>query len=81
VSIIGKEDKREITLLLTVTASGKLLPPQVIYQGKNTRVPCTFLESWDITHSDSHWSTKATMLQFIDDVLVPYVAKTRHELD
>ena len=32
VPVVGKEDKREITVLLTVTATGKLLPPQVIYQ-------------------------------------------------
>lgn len=83
VAIVGKEDKREITLLLTITASGYLLPPQVIYQGKTPgcHAKVTFPESWAITHSDSHWSTEATMLQFIDSVLVPYVTKTRHELE
>ena len=34
VSLVGKEGKREITVLLAVTASGFLIPPQVIYQGK-----------------------------------------------
>ena len=83
VAIVGKEDKREIIVLLTVTASGKLLPPQVIYQGKTQgcHAKVTFPESWHITHSSSHWSTEETMLQFIDSVLVPYVVKTRHELD
>ena len=34
VLVVGKEDKREITVLLTISASGVLLPPQVIYKGK-----------------------------------------------
>ena len=34
VPVVGKEDKRETTVVLAVTASGKLLPPQLIYQGK-----------------------------------------------
>jgi hypothetical protein len=30
VSIVGQDDKRSVTVLLTVTASGDLLPPQVV---------------------------------------------------
>jgi hypothetical protein len=34
VPVVGSDDKRQITALLTITASGELLSPQLIYQGK-----------------------------------------------
>ena len=82
VAVVGKEDKREITVLLTVTATGRLLPPQVIYQGKTPgcHPKVTFLAPWNITHSESHWSNEETMLEYVDQVLVPYVSHTRQEL-
>ena len=78
VPVVGKEDKREITVLLTVTATGKLLPPQVIHtRARHLAVIqkyVTFPSSWNITHSESHWSTEETMLEYIDQVLVPCVS-------
>ena len=83
VPVVGVEDKREITLVLAITASGTLLPPQMIYQGKtpgcHTKV--TFLGKWHITHSENHWSNEKTMLEYLDKVFLPYVSSTRIELD
>lgn len=83
VPVVGKEDKREITALLAITASGVLLPPQLIYQGKT--VGChpkiTFPPNWNITHSESHWSTEDTMLEYLDNVIIPYVTETRKKLE
>ena len=66
---------------MSVTASGILLLFQVIYLGKtigcHTKV--TFPNDWNITQSDSHWSTESTMLEFIDKVIVPYVTQTREK--
>ena len=83
VAVLEKEDKREITVLLTVTATGRLLPPQVIYQGKTPgcHPKVTFPAPWNITHRESHWSTEETMLEYVDQVLVPYVSHTRQELE
>ena len=82
VSVVGKEDKQEITVL-AISASGVLLPPQVIYQGKTPgcHTKITFPSSWNITHSDSHWSTESTMLEFLDCVIVPYVNSTKAKLE
>ena len=65
VSVVGKDDKREITVLLAVSASGTLLPPQLIYPGKTPGCPAkiNFPQRWHITHSDNLWSTEETMLQ------------------
>jgi hypothetical protein len=82
VDVIGKEDKREMTLLLSCTMTGFLLPPHLIYCGKTNKCHpnITFPPGWDIHHSENHWSTEATMLHFIDYVLVPYVQSTKQEL-
>ena len=80
---IGKDDKREITVLLAVSASGSLLPPQLIYPGRTPgcHAKITFPQEWHITHSDNHWSTEDTMLQYIDNVVIPYFSAARTELE
>ena len=83
VAVVGNDDKREITALLAATVSGKLLAPQLIYQGKTTgyHPKVTFPEKWNVTHSDNHWSNEKTMLEYLDCVIIPYVVKTRNTLD
>ena len=83
VPVVGKEDKWEITVLLAVSATGVLLPPQVIYQGKTIgcHAKITFPTDWDITHSESHWSTEVTMLTYLDNVVIPYFAEARRDLE
>ena len=73
VAIIGQENKREVTVLISITASGGLLPFLAIYQRKTVgcHAKVTFPNDWNITQSDSHWSTEPTMLEFIDKVIVP----------
>ena len=79
---IAMDDQREITVLLGVTLSGELLPPQIIYAGKtprchpNVNAPC----GWHATHSENHWSTKETMLEYVDKILSPHMTKQREEL-
>ena len=70
VPVVGKGDKREVTVVLAVTASGKLLPPQLIYQGKTNgyHPKITFPTKWNVTHSTSHWSTAETMVEYFDNL-------------
>ena len=83
VDIVELDDKREITELLAVSLSGKVWPPQVIYAGKTTRCHSSVSvpDGWHVTHSDNHWSTKATMLEYIEKVLVPYMSEQRRLLN
>lgn len=83
VPVVGKDDKREITVVLAITSSGILLPPQLIYQGKTMgcHPKITFPSKWHVTHSDNHWSTERTMLEYIDSIIIPYVSDTRRKLD
>lgn len=83
IKITALDDKRQITALLTISKSGELLPPQIIYKG--TTEQChpkyQFPKSWNIYHSENHWSTTNTMLQYIEKVLILYVSDKRDELD
>lgn len=83
ITISGLDDKRQITLLLAVTKSGSLLPPQLIYAGKTDRclpkgVP--FPDSWDVTYTETHWSNEDSMLQYVEKVILPYVEEIRDDL-
>ena len=83
ISIKGLNDKREITALLTITLSGSILPPQLLYSGKTERChpDCNFPSDWDIWHTENHWSNKSTILRYIENVLKPYLEKKRQELE
>ena len=35
---------------------------------------------WSITHSPKHWSNESTMLEYIDDIIVPYIKRVREDL-
>ena len=83
VTVAGIDDKRQITVLLGITKSGTLLPPQLIYAGKTERcLPrnVDFPEDWDVTFTETHWSTEDSMLRYVDNIIVPYVNEVRENL-
>jgi hypothetical protein len=83
VTVIGKEDKRQITALLTVTAPGKLLPPQLIYQGKTNQCNPNyqFPDDYFVDHTPSHWSDRDSIILYAKKILVPYFINKRRELN
>ena len=82
VPIAGIDDKRQITLVLAATMSGKLLPCQVVYQGKTKAClpSVTFPGDWDVTFSPNHWCNELTMEHYIQNIITPYVKDTRKKL-
>jgi len=82
VEIVGIEDKREMTVLITISANGVLLPPSLIYAGKTDRCHphFEFDKTWEITHTDNHWSDAASMIRYVDNILLQYATKTREDL-
>lgn len=79
VELAGLNDKRQITAVFCGNILGAFLPIQVIYQGKTGRCHphFQFPEHWDITHSPKHWSTEETMLQYVQQIIVPFVEQMR----
>ena len=82
VELIGKEDKRQITVLFAGSMHGDLLPLQVIYQGKSARCLPTynFPENWSVIYTPNHWSNEKTMEEYIKVVIIPYFENKRKRL-
>ena len=82
VEISGVGEKRQITAVLCGSLIGDYLPLQLIYKGKTSRCHpnFNFPSDWHVTHSPKHWSTEDTMVEYIEEIIVPYVDSTRDHL-
>ena len=82
VEIGGACDKRLITAVFCGSLVGDFLPIQLIYKGKTARCHprFEFPPEWDITHSIKHWSNETTMIQYIEQIIVPYVNSVRESV-
>ena len=76
---VGVNDKCLITAVFCGSLTGDFLPVQVIYQGTTNRCHprYQFPSNWDITHAPTHWSNEETMVQYIENIILPYVASRR----
>lgn len=72
-SIVALDDKREITGVIGISLTGSLLPFQLIYKGLTDKChpSFSFPKDWNITHSQNHWSTAETMIEYAKKVLIP----------
>jgi len=80
VELTALKDKRQITC---GSIQGDFLPIQLIYKGTTNRCHprYKFPVDWHITHTKKHWSTEATMIQYIQRIIVPYVNANRESSD
>jgi hypothetical protein len=88
VAVLGVDDKRNVTCMPTLSASGDVLPAQTIWGGKTKKSQPTETAQararkagWDITQTVTHWSTLRTMKDLVTKILVPWVDKTRKKLN
>ena len=81
IKITGMSDKQQITAVFCGSPLGDFLPIQMIYKDKTARCDShfKFLIDCDITSSPKHWSTEQTMLQYMDNIIAPYVATVREK--
>ena len=70
VEMTGVDDKRQITAVSCGTLT---------YKGKTPRChpKFKFPSGWHVTHSLKHWSTEKTMVQYIEEIIIPYVEGVR----
>ena len=80
--IKGVDNKRQITETFTVTASGSILPIQLIQSGKTKHfIPEYGLPScFDATFSPNHWSSYENCVRLYKKVIFPYLIDKREEL-
>ena len=76
VEIAGAGDKRQITVTVVGTLSGKLLLFQILYEGKTERclLLTQFLEGFDIWHTPNHWANGETSIRFVKNIILPYIS-------
>jgi hypothetical protein len=91
VSVVGGDEKRAFTVMVTVSSAGKLLPFQAIYQGKTDR-SCP--DQHSVNYRDAiaagfrfvysgtktYWANQRTMRLFVDNILAPYFQETKAKL-
>jgi len=91
VTTVGSEEKRAITVLVSLTNDGVLLPFQTIYKGST--VGCLpskdspgYAESVEAgflmepSKTTTYWSTIETMKSFVNNKLAPYYQRTKASL-
>ena len=44
------------------------------------RILLLIFPSWQIVHTENHWSNEQTMIKSIDDIIVPFVNQKHDEL-
>ena len=78
----GANDKRGITVTLGESLSGEILPMQLIYKGKTNRsLPSVkFPAGFALTYNEKHWSNEKETLNFIQDILYPYIEDVKERL-
>jgi hypothetical protein len=80
IQVLGIEDKKQITTIVSSSTNGTLLPLQIVFQGttnhslppmnKGRRTCYSF--GFHSTFSSNNWSTLETTKQFIKHILIPY---------
>ena len=79
---VGADEKRAITVMISVSAGGEMLCLQFIWQGQT--VACTpwkhikddpALSKHLHSFSKSHWSTPVTIYELVEKVYAPYLVK------
>lgn len=91
VAIVGMDEKRAFTLLVSVAADGTILPFQAIYQGKTKQsLPVVGAPNYndaveagfklEFSGTKTYWSNQETMRTFVNDILAPYLERRKAEL-
>ena len=76
------DDKRQITAVFADTLSGNFLPVQLIYGGTTSKClpKVKFPDGWHVTCSANHWSNEDTMVDYVKEIIIPYVTAKRKSL-
>lgn len=89
VAVLGKGEKRQITAVMAVSASGEVLAIQLIYSGKPGKTgalpddeftdPLT-TNGFIFDQTESHWSNCDTHIRYINQIIVKYFRAKCKEL-
>ena len=79
VGLAGNTYKRSITLTLTVTLEGKILPFQIIYGAKTDQsLPkITFPAKFSTSVNEKHYSNTEEVIKHLQEIVIPCVNEER----
>jgi hypothetical protein len=91
VALVGAEEKRAFTLLVSIAADGTALPFQAVYQGGTAKsLPSQYAPNMadvnaagmqlEFSGTKTYWSNQKTMQSFVNRILAPYFEKTKAQL-
>lgn len=76
-----KKSLAQITKVSAISATGVMLPYQLIFTGKTDQVlPVGVLNEpagIHYTHSANHFATEQTTLQFVEKIIIPFISQNR----
>ena len=82
VPIKGDYDKRQITATFAVSASGYILPMQLICAGETKRClpKFTFPRSFHVTNTKNHWSNQVKVTEYFEKVIFPFLDQIKERM-
>ena len=82
VGLAGSTEKCSTTLTLIVTLNGKILPFQIIYEGKTDQsLPkITFPAKFNTSVNEKHYSNTEEVIKHLKEIVVPYVNEERKKI-
>ena len=82
VGLVGSTDKCSITLTLTATLNGKILPFQIFYGGKTDQsLPkIIFLAEFSTSINEKHSSNTEEFIKHLQEIVMPYVNEKRKKI-
>ena len=75
----GFDDKRQLTAVFGATITATFATH---LSGKTNQChpKVKFPDDWLITHTPNHWPKETTMVNYITEVIIPYIKSKRKEL-
>ena len=70
-------DKRHITVMLAITASGKVLPTMIIFKGKRELKDIKAPPGCIVAVQEKAWVDERIMLRWVEECLIAYTKKDR----
>lgn len=80
VQVVGQGDKRQATVMLGGDLTGKVLNPQVVFEGKTAAVLAPEVPGIVQTHTPNHWASFESTVQWLGTVLVPHAMAVKCRL-
>ena len=77
VGLAGSADKPSITLALTVTLHGKILPFQMIYGGKTDQSIPEVTFPAKLSVNEKHYNNTDEVIKHLRKIVIPYVNEER----